>query len=191
MPYLYGNSLACIETAWSSGAAWTAADVIAGFRRQDMVVKKEQFRMDFRMNYENRYGEKILAYVLGKYLSGWPDYKYSLWGLLIATSGGFRFHHFPQEGWLQVQVRVTTGTEFPREKTIFIPREQILSADLRLEKSWWKKILAYHPPMLAIRYRHSDPRNPESAGLLLAEAYQPARVLISALAGSAGKEATG
>jgi hypothetical protein len=158
-----------------------------------MAVKNEQSRMEFRANYEKRYGEKVLTYVLGKYLSGWPDYKYSLWGLLIATDGGFRFHHFPQEGWLQVQVRVTTGTEFPREKTIFIPREQILSVDLRLEKSWWKKILAYHPPMLAIRYRHSDPQNPEqeSAGLLLAEAYQPAKVLISALADSAGKGANG
>ncbi|MDR1351906.1 MAG: hypothetical protein LBK05_01385 [Treponema sp.] len=158
-----------------------------------MAVKESQSQMEFWADYGKQYGEKVLAYVLGKYLSGWPDYRYSLHGILIATSGGFRFQHFPQERRLLSQPRAIPEDEIPREKTIFIPRNQILSADIRLEKSWVKKIFAYCPPILVIRYRHSDPRNPEqeSAGLLLAEAYQPARVLISALAGSAGKEATG
>jgi hypothetical protein len=158
-----------------------------------MAKKKEQSQMEFWTDYEKRYGEKVFSYVLGRYLSGWPDYEYPLWGLLIATDGGFRFHHFPHEGWLQALSRVTSGAEPPKEKTIFIPREQILSAELRLEKSWWKKILAFRPPMLAIQYRHGEPQNPEqeSAGLLLAETDQAAKVLVSALTNTIGKGPTG
>jgi hypothetical protein len=165
------------------------------------MKKKERSSMEFWTNYEKRYGEKVLAYVLGKYLSGWPDYEYPLWGLLIATDGGFRFHHFPHEGWLQAHIRMTSGAEPPKEKHIFIPREQILSAELRLEKNWWNKIFFYHPPMLALQYRHGSTRGycreesqtpeQEPAGLLLAEAYQTAKVLIAALTDSTGKGAAG
>lgn len=139
--------------------------------------------MEFWADYEKRYGEKVLAYVLGKYLSGWPDYSYPLWGLLIATDGGFRFHHFPHEGWLQALSRVTTGSEPPREKTIFIPRDRILSAELRFEKRWWKKLLAYQPPVLAIRYQTGVLPGTETApGMeLLAETDKTGKVLIPLL----------
>jgi hypothetical protein len=141
-----------------------------------MAKKKEQTRMEFWADYEKRYGEKVLAFVLGRYLSGWPDYPYPLWGLLIATDGGFRFHHFPHEGWIQALSRVTTGGEPPQEKTIFIPLERIRSAEIRLEKRWWKNLLAYQPPLLAIRYE--DPQAPDTAAELLAEADKEGKKLI-------------
>jgi hypothetical protein len=149
-----------------------------------MTKEEEQYQAEFWQDYEKRYGEKVFSYVLGKYLSGWPDYEYPLWGLFIATESGLRFHHFPQEGWLQAQIRVSSGAAPLGEKTIFIPRERILSADLRLEKNRWKKIFFCCPPILAIQYRREDPENPEQAGLLLAEAYQTGKVFISALVGS-------
>jgi hypothetical protein len=165
-----------------------------------MTKKQEQYQMEFWTGYEKQYGEKVFSHVLGKYLSGWPDYEYPLWGLLIATDRGLRFQHFPQEGWLQAQIRVSSGAESPREKTIFIPRERILSVELRLEKNWWEKIWFYHPPILAIQYRHDccqgysqDPQNPEqeSTGLLLAETYQKEKIFISALLDSTGQGSTG
>ncbi|MDR0589643.1 MAG: hypothetical protein LBG25_03770 [Spirochaetaceae bacterium] len=136
-----------------------------------MAKKTAQTQQEFWTEYEKRYGEKVHAYVLGRYLSGWPDYSYPLWGLLIATDRGFRFHHFAHEGWIQALSRITTGGEPPQEKTIFIPQERILSAELRFEKRWWKKILAYQPPTLAIRYHTGAPQDPETrSGMeLLAE----------------------
>jgi hypothetical protein len=83
-----------------------------------MTKKQEQYQREFWTGYEKRYGEKVFSHVLGKYLSGWPDYEYPLWGLLIATDGGFRFHHFPNEGWLQAQIRAASGAEPPKEKNI-------------------------------------------------------------------------
>jgi hypothetical protein len=158
-----------------------------------MARKKEQSQTEFWADYEKRYGEKVLSFVLGRYLSGWPDYEYPLWGLLIATDKGFRFHHFPHEGWIQALSRVTTGSEAPKEKTIFIPQERIRSVELRLEKSWWKKIVAFRPPTLAIRYCPGEPPSPEdeSEGLLLAETDQTAKNLVSILAGSIGKGSSG
>jgi hypothetical protein len=57
-------------------------------------------------------------------VSGWAEFAEPLWGLLIATSGGFRFHHFPHQSWLQT----LSGTAQPKEETLFIPRQAILGA---------------------------------------------------------------
>jgi hypothetical protein len=98
----------------------------------------------------------VLAFTLGRYISGWAQYNLPLWGLLIATDGGFRFHHFPHEGWIEALSRMTTGGEGPKEKTIFIPKDWFLSVELRMEKAWWKKIFVPSPPRLCIRYRDTE-----------------------------------
>jgi hypothetical protein len=132
--------------------------------------KKERTPEEFWGDYENQIGEQVLARSLGRYLSGWDEFDRSgegpLWGLLIVTGGGFRFHHFPQVSWLDALTRFNSGGESPREKTFFIPRHKIDSAELRIETSIWKRIFIPHPPLLAIHYRNE-------AGLereLLAEA---------------------
>jgi hypothetical protein len=110
----------------------------------------------FWKEYEEKIQEKVLAKALGRYISGWNEYQEPLWGLLIATTGGFRFHHFPHEGWLIALTRITTGGEAPKEKTIFIPKEMITAVDLRVEKRWWKKILTPSTPVLRLRYTGLD-----------------------------------
>jgi hypothetical protein len=114
--------------------------------------KKESDPAQFWKEYEERYGEKVLAFTLGQYLSGWDEFDTPLWGLLIATEGGFRFHHFPHEGWIQALSRMSSGGEQPKEKTLFIPRDRLLSLELRIEKTWWKKILFPRPPHLVVRF---------------------------------------
>jgi hypothetical protein len=116
--------------------------------------KKESFDVDkFWRDYEASIGETILAKSLGQYISGWPGLNFPLWGLAIATSGGFRFHHFPHEGWLMAISRVTTGGEAPKEKTFFIPADTIISVELLIEKRWWKKIFTPSNPTLVITCR--------------------------------------
>jgi hypothetical protein len=115
--------------------------------------KKEELSPDdFWKEYEEKHGEKVVAKALGRYLSGWAEYESDMWGLVIATSGGFRFHHFPHEGWLAALSRITSGGKPPEEKTIFIPKERILAAELRVEKNFFKKIFFSCPPLLALRY---------------------------------------
>jgi hypothetical protein len=120
---------------------------------------------DFWQKYEEKTGEKVLAKSLGQYLSGWGEFDDSgggpLWGLVIATEGGFRFHHFLQSGWLDFLRNFGPGREAPKEKTLFIPRGQILSAELRRETKWWKKILGPGMPMLVINYRNEAEKNQE------------------------------
>jgi hypothetical protein len=124
-----------------------------------MLKKNEKNPDDFWRDYEAKTGEKVLARDLGQYLSGWEEFDEkgwnALWGLLIATSGGFRFHHFPHVGWLEALSRLTSGAEPPEEKTLFVPRERISSAKLIKETRWWKKILSPSPPKLIICYRNS------------------------------------
>jgi hypothetical protein len=109
---------------------------------------------DFWREYEEKTGEKIIARGLGQYVSGWDEFGdcggNPLWGLIIATSGGFRFHHFPQAGWLAALVGF--GREAPKEKTIFIPRSKIIAASLSRETKWYRKILSPGVPRLLIRY---------------------------------------
>ena len=113
--------------------------------------KKESVDVEkFWSDYEASIGEKVLAKSLGQYLSGWAQFPYPLWGLLIATTGGFRFHHFAHEGWFIAFARISSGGEPPKEKTFFIPNDSIISIKLITEKRWWKKILPSSNPTLVI-----------------------------------------
>ncbi|MDR0719776.1 MAG: hypothetical protein LBF78_09085 [Treponema sp.] len=118
-----------------------------------MLFKKESTDpAQFWQEYEKQVGEKVLAFTLGQYISGWDGEDHSLWGLIIATSGGFRFHHFPHEGWIQALTRVTTGGTAPKERTLFIPKEKIVHVELVLEKSLLKRIFFSVPPRFVLRY---------------------------------------
>lgn len=121
--------------------------------------KAEKNPDDFWREYEENTGEKVLARSLGQYISGWDEFdsrKWTrIWGLIIATSGGFRFHHFPQIGWLDTLGRLT-NQEMPKEKTIFIQKDKIISAVFIRETKWWKNILSYSAPKLVIHYSDND-----------------------------------
>jgi len=122
-----------------------------------MLRKKEQKDPeDFWREYEEQTGEKVLARGLGRYVSGWEEFDSQgwncIWGLIIATSGGFRFHHFPQISWLEAFTNFSNAST-PKEKTFFIPGKKIISAKLIEEKTWWKKIFSSIPPRLLVNYR--------------------------------------
>ena len=117
-----------------------------------LIRKKESIDIEqFWLDYEKSTGEKVLAKSLCQYVKGWAKYGYPLWGLAIATSGGFRFHHFAHEGWLMALTRISTSGDGPKEKTFFIPKDTIISVELVMEKSWWKKIFLSSNPALIIR----------------------------------------
>jgi hypothetical protein len=111
---------------------------------------------DFWLEYEKQTGEKVLARSLGRYMSGWEEFDSqgwnSIWGLIIATSGGFRFHHFPQTSWFEAMFNFA-DSKAPKEKVFFIPKENIISAKLIDEAAWWKKIFRSIPPQLLIDYK--------------------------------------
>lgn len=114
----------------------------------------DETQNDFWLEYEEKTGEKVTARCLGQYVSGWEEFGNltSIWGLVIFTSGGFRFHHFPQQNWLESMIRTTGGKKSPKEKTIFVPKEKIKSIRIIEELKWWKKIFSSRWPMLIIRY---------------------------------------
>ena len=118
--------------------------------------KNETNPDDFWRDYEEKTGEKVLARSLGQYISGWEEFDSkgwsALWGLVIVTSGGFRFHHFPHMGWLEALSRLTSGGDAPKEKTLFVPNERLVSAKLVKETRWWKKLISPSAPRLVIRY---------------------------------------
>ena len=147
-----------------------------------MTRKKEQTPEEFWQEYERQTGEKVLARNLGRFLSGWDGLDSPggspLWGLLIVTDRGFRFHHFPQISWIEALTRFNLTGGGPKEETFFIPRQWIRSAELRLEKSLWRRIFTPRPPLLRIRYQNEEGQERE----LLAETDTKARPLIEALA---------
>ena len=116
----------------------------------------EKERTAFWRDYESKIGETILAYCLGKCIKGSKDLNPPLWGLLIVSSGGFRFHHFPHENWFQAMNRASFGGEIPQEKTLYVSKERLLWADIKTEKSWWKSLLFPEPPLFLVRYFTED-----------------------------------
>ncbi|MCL2806095.1 MAG: hypothetical protein FWD26_09165 [Treponema sp.] len=122
-----------------------------------MFLRKEEKSADvFWQEYEEKTGEKVLTRALGKYIGGWEEFdnkKYSgIWGLIITTSGGFRFHHFPQNSWID-SLTGFAQKEPPEEKTIFVPQENIVSTDIMEETRWWKKIFSPSVPRFFVNYR--------------------------------------
>lgn len=120
------------------------------------LKKTKQSQDDFWQEYEEKTGEKVLARSLGQYLSGWEEFDNkgwkSIWGLIVATTGGFRFHHFPQRGWFEIFSRNSAA---PGEKAFFIPKDKMISAQLIVEKRWWKKIFKSPSPRLIINFRNA------------------------------------
>ena len=118
-----------------------------------MLRKPEKNSEDFWREYEEKTGEKVLTRSLGQYLSGWEEFDglRGIWGLIMFTSGGFRFHHFPQQGWLLSIIQ--NSAKAPSEKTIFIPTERITGVRLMAESKWWKKLFVSFWPHLVVTYR--------------------------------------
>lgn len=128
--------------------------------------------------YEKEIGEKVLAHSLGRYVSGWDEFPMPLWGLLIATDAGFRFHHFPHEGWIQAMSRIAGGGgESPVEKTLFLPASRIRTVNFRAEKSWLRNLVFALPPSLALHYARED----GGEGVFVAEADKSAQAIADAL----------
>jgi len=121
-----------------------------------MLTKKEEKSAEvFWREYEEKTGEKVIKRGLGKYISGWDEFddkkRGGIWGLIIETSGGFRFHHFPQNNWIDALTRFAESGQ-PKEKTIFLPQEKIISTQSIKETKWWKKLLTNAAPLLVIKY---------------------------------------
>ena len=131
-----------------------------------MLTKKEEKSADtFWQEYEENTGEKVIKRGLGKYISGWDEFDEKklggIWGLIIETSGGFRFHHFPQNSWIDVLTRFADSGQ-PKEKTIFLPQEIIISSQLIKETKWWKRIFLNTAPLLVIKYAYKTENSDET-----------------------------
>jgi len=133
-----------------------------------MFFKKDEISPEtFWREYEEKTGEKVLARGLGKYISGWEEFdkkQYNgIWGLVISTSGGFRFHHFPQytlpiPGIAPILATfAASANDKPMEKTIFIPNEKIILQKIIKEEKWYKRLFSRSAPQLVINYRDETP----------------------------------
>jgi len=141
-----------------------------------MTEKKEKKSMeDFWNEYEESTGEKVLERSLGKYISGWDEFDNKklggIWGLIITTSGGFRFHHFPQNTWIDAFTSGFYSNEKVKEKTIFIPNELITSIKIIKETRWWVKLFTRCPPQLVIKFKE-DAENAQEKQLLFESEHQ-------------------
>jgi len=128
-----------------------------------MLFKKDEKPPDiFWREYEENTGEKVLTRGLGKYICGWDEFDKKrwngLWGLIINTSGGFRFHHFPQNNIFDILTKFAVNeNEPPKEKTIFLSREKIISQEFLKEEKWWKRLFFRFAPQLIVNYRDEAP----------------------------------
>lgn len=137
---------------------------------------------EFWRDYSTKLGEAVLRFSLGRYLSGMRGLEGPLWGLAIATDAGLRFHHFPHENWMAALSRVGGGGgAAPTEKTLFVPKERIRSAELFRESSWFKRLLSPSSPRLIVRYRPDGAEEGEST--LVCELDRDADELLAALKG--------
>jgi hypothetical protein len=132
----------------------TISSINGAFVAQMFFNKTDQGVDTFWQEYEEKIGEKVLARSLGKYISGWDEFDsnrwINLWGLIIVTGGGLRFHHFPQHHWMDTFSR-NRGT--PKEKLFFLPREKIISAKLIKETNWFLRLFKSPAPQFIVNYR--------------------------------------
>jgi len=132
----------------------------------------------FWREYEEKTGEKVLSRGLGKCIFGWEEFdgkkRDGIWGLLITTSGGFRFQHFPQKSWLDAFTHFSE-TEPPKDNAIFIPKEKIVSSQILKETKWWKKIFCPSVPQLVIHCTDEAGRERRMVFEIITKAFLNAR----------------
>ena len=120
-----------------------------------MLLRKPQQDTEiFWKEYEETIGEKVLARSLGRYLSGFEEFDAkgwtNIWGLIIASDGGLRFHNFPQNHWMDMLNR---NTKPAKEKIFMIPRDRLISAELVKEPNWFLRLFKSPSPQLIVNYR--------------------------------------
>jgi hypothetical protein len=122
-------------------------------KQKNINADAAQDAAEFWTEFESTHEENVLAFSLGLYLRGCAAIENSMWGLLIATDSGFRFHHFAQEGWISALSRLTAGGgKAPKEVSVFIPQEKIISVEYRIETNWLKRIFTASQPLFVLRY---------------------------------------
>ncbi|MDR0512347.1 MAG: hypothetical protein LBG93_04510 [Treponema sp.] len=120
-----------------------------------MFAKSDDSVDLFWEDFEDETGETVLAKSSGKYLSGWDEYPEPLWGLIIATSGGFHFQHFPNDGGIFGMFRPSSSGKAPKKKTFLIKRETIIAVEVVQEKRLWKRLLFSSFPHIIIRFENN------------------------------------
>ena len=120
-----------------------------------MFLKKPQESTDtFWKEYEENIGEKVLARSLGKYITGWEEFDAkgwsNIWGLIIVTESGLRFHNFPQHHWMDMLNR---NREPSKERIFSIQRERLISAELVKEANWFLRLFKSPSPQLIVSYK--------------------------------------
>ncbi|MDR0909251.1 MAG: hypothetical protein LBM77_05735 [Spirochaetaceae bacterium] len=114
-------------------------------------TETEQQR-EYREMIRGQYGEEINRLSLGRYVSGWQDWKEPLWGLFFETDRGLRFHYMPGESWVDVIFTFGKERKKPKEKMLFIPHENIIERQFIKEKNFFKKLFGSRPPYSIISY---------------------------------------
>jgi hypothetical protein len=109
--------------------------------------------IQLRKEYIERFNENIINLAMGRYLGGWTGEDEPMWGIIVRTDLGLRFHHFPHEGWMAAMFRVGSHGKAPKEKILFIPNDNIISVEFQTENSWWKKIFFNKQPLIVVKYR--------------------------------------
>jgi len=113
--------------------------------------KKEKAPDAFWKEFEENTGEKVLKRGLGKYISGWDRFDESkrskIWGLIIFTSGGFRFRHFPQYSLFDAFIKRAENDQ-AEEKSIYIQNEKIISSGIVKESNWFKRLSGGMPKFI-------------------------------------------
>jgi len=122
-------------------------------------IKSDQLKDTFWQEFEEKTSEKVITRGLGKYISGWKLFDEKnwtgLWGLMITSSGGFHFHHFPQNTIFDAFTSFIK-TEPVKEKTIFIPQDKIIKSETLKEKKLWSRLFSSLPPRLVIYYNDEE-----------------------------------
>lgn len=99
-------------------------------------------------------GSPVLAYGLGRYLSGRDD-PGPLWGLLYHSESTFYFRHFAQQNWfssLLTASRTTGSASGSRDREVLyeIPLAHIASVDVTGAGSWIERFFHPSPPVVSL-----------------------------------------
>lgn len=111
---------------------------------------------EFWKNTEAEIGEKVVAFTMGRCLSGCGESEEPKWGLYFVTSSTLYFRHFAQRNWLSALMVSGLGggsKSEPREIYLSIPVSRIDSISVQRESSLLRRLFSYSPPVIFLSYR--------------------------------------
>jgi hypothetical protein len=116
-------------------------------------MRNEDDVRKFWVETEERIGERVLVYTLGRHIGGYADVQPGTWGLFYVSETTLHFQTFHSENWFSSILRGRKRSQpTETEMEFHLPLSSLREVGVTRQKSWVRRIFAPEAPTIHAGY---------------------------------------